>query len=110
MANTANQSPSLACTLTDAELRERRATMRRILLPHVLACHSRDLELTMNFPNRESIREELDAFVDFERRCCAFLDFSITSTGENLLLTISGPDGSESTIRAFAEATGHAGE
>ena len=105
MRTNTNDSIELACSLTDTELRERRAMMRKALLPHVVDCRLRGLELAMVFSNVEALRSEVEQFVDLERQCCGFLTFTISPPGEKLTLNIEGPEGSQSTLEVFAEAT-----
>lgn len=99
-----NDAIDLACSLTDAELRERRSMARKALLPHVVDCRLSGLELTMVFSNVEALRSELEQFVDLERQCCGFLTFTISPPGEKLTLNIEGPEGSQSILKEFAEA------
>ncbi len=104
MTTDTNDSIELACSLTDAELRERRAMMRKALLPHVVDCRLRGLELARVFSNVEASRSEVEQFVDLERQCCGFLTFTISPPGEKLTLNIEGPEGSQSTLKVLAEA------
>ena len=106
MAAYSNDSPVLACSLTDAEVSERRAAARARLLPHVLDCRLNGLELLMEFPDVGALRSELETFVDIERQCCGFLDFAISSSGEKLTIRVAGPEGSQSTLQLFADAVG----
>ncbi len=104
MRTNTNDSIELACSLTETELRERRAMMRKALLPHVVDCRLSGLELAMVFSNVEALRSEVEQFVDLERQCCGFLTFTISPPGENLTLNIEGPEGSQSTLKVLAEA------
>lgn len=104
MTSDTNDSIELACSLTDAELRERRAMIRKALLPHVVDCRLSGLELAMDFSNVEAVRSDVEQFVDLERQCCGFLTFTISPPGEKLTLNIEGPEGSQSTLKVFAEA------
>ena len=94
----------LVCTLTPLEVKQRRAEMRKKLLPSVISYHLEKLSLELTFSDEKSIRDELEQFVSLEQQCCGFLDFTISSSDSKLTLNIQGPSGSESTLMVFADA------
>ncbi len=104
MAKAAGISPEPSCSLSDNGRADRRALMRKSLLPHVANCELDGRTLSMAFANRAGLRSDLEAFVDLERQCCGFLSFSVSSQENRLMLTIEGPAGSESTLHLFADA------
>lgn len=91
-------SPS--CSLTEAELKQRRADVRRDLVPHVasVARHPGEVELTFD----AEIRSTVEDFVSLEQQCCGFLSFTLAPAGEPLVLTVQGPEGSGATLDMFA--------
>ena len=99
-----DDSIELACSLTDAELRERRAMMRKALVPHIVDCRLTGCELVLEFSNSQALRSKVEQFVDLERQCCGFLAFTLSPPGEKLTLKIEGPEGTQSTLSMFAEA------
>ncbi|MGI9285548.1 MAG: hypothetical protein ACR2P1_09175 [Pseudomonadales bacterium] len=104
MTDDTNDSIELACSLTHAELRERRAMMRKLLLPYVVDYRLAGRELALEFSMLRALRSKIEQFVELERQCCGFLTFTISPSGEKLTLKIEGPEGVQSTLNAFAEA------
>ena len=92
-----------ACSLNDAEFRERRALARRILIEKIAGVKRTENALTVTFEDSAALREELEHFVLLERQCCGFLDFVI-SDELPIELTISGPPEAAATIEMFARA------
>ncbi len=99
----------LACSLTDREFRERRAMVRKSLLPQVLETSKLVSGLRLSFPETESLRSSVETFVSLERECCGFLTFTITPPEEGLLLTIEGPPEAQATLEMMAETITLAG-
>jgi len=95
---------AVACSLNDAQLRQRRALVRRTLRPHLLASENLESGLRLTFPDSEPMRATLQQFVDLERQCCSFLTFTIAPPGEGLTLTIEGPPEAGAVLAMFAEA------
>jgi hypothetical protein len=93
----------IACTLTEAQIRER----RREILDPFRAKISRS-EILANgyayvietFP---SILIEVARLVDLERRCCPFLSFNIgvQAGNQSIRLEITGPPEAKSVIADF---------
>jgi hypothetical protein len=94
---------SLACTLSEPELRERRrlvlepiraAAVRLTPLPAGLAC---------SFNASSEMLIKLAQLVDLERQCCRFLSFQIVvEAGEQALrLEVTGPPEAQSIIADF---------
>ena len=98
-----NGRDELVCSLTNAQMRERRTSARAALLSRVADCRLQDRELVVEFVDAEKIRPEVETFVEFERQCCGFLSFSITSAGDRLTLRIEGPEGSQPVLGLLAE-------
>ena len=103
-----NPSPTLACSLTTAERRERRALVRQTLLRHLEEHSTGDLEVLLQFTRSATLRDRLDEFVELERQCCGFLSFEISETAAQVSLRITGPAGSEEVLQAFAKAAANA--
>ena len=94
-----------ACSLTDRELRERRALARASLMPHVIAAVRSQEVLTVSFAASNAMREQIETFVSLERQCCGFLDFEVAEQAREgrLLLTVTGPAEAED-VMALMEA------
>lgn len=103
-----DKGEAMACSLNDAEFRERRALARRTLLPQIIISQRISNGLTLTFTNSEAHRRDVETFVRLERECCDFLTFTLTpDTGpanESLVLTIQGPPEAAATIEMFARA------
>jgi hypothetical protein len=77
---------TLACTLTSAGLRARRAHVAALA---ARALRSRDGRRLVFDPAAEPALREL---VALEAACCPFLTLDLRRAGDGLALTISGPD------------------
>ena len=93
----------VACSLTDAELRHRRALVRKQLIPHILETEEIQHGLVLRFLESDEVRFEVERFVSLEQQCCGFLTFSITPTIKGLELTIEGPEEAGKVIRSFID-------
>ena len=99
-------SGELTCTLNDEEFRHRRQLIRKSLLPHVVKTERLDCGLRLAFPATDELSAAVRHFVDLERQCCGFLNFTIVPSGEYLRLTIEGPPEAADTLDMFAAAIG----
>jgi len=95
---------SLACSLNDDEYRERRAMVRKSLLPHILDTRPLEAGLLILFPDTGPIRADVETFARLERECCGFLNFTVKQTDEGLTLAIEGSPEAQSMIETFAKA------
>ena len=91
---------AIACTLNDAEFRERRALARRTVISKITGTTRTDNGLILTFEGTEGILSDLKHFISLEQQCCGFLDFVI-SDGSNIELTVSGPPEASATIDTF---------
>lgn len=99
----------IACSLSGAEFRQRRAFLRETLLPHLLLSKRTASGLTLAFPNTDACCAQLETFVSLERQCCGFLTFTISWEEDPLTLRIEGPPEAAATIAMFARIIeGHA--
>jgi hypothetical protein len=90
---------TIACTLTTAELRPRRA--------HVAAIAEQSLRARRSLPHGEqlvfdrSAEPALRELIALEAECCPFLTLALHTTGDALALTITGPDEAVPVIQAL---------
>lgn len=93
----------VACTLTDAELRERRATILGSVRRAVLDISPLPSGYAYRFEATSENLSQLARLVDLERQCCAFLTFRIiVETGRQpICLKITGPPESKPVIADF---------
>jgi hypothetical protein len=97
--------PSIVCTLTERELRERREGLLRAVRERVLAARRLPADpaepttaaagLEVRFPGDDATLAAVLEVVRLESRCCAFLRFRVTVEpgGAAVVLEISGPPG-----------------
>lgn len=92
----------MACSLTDAEFRER----RNEVLPRVMQKTLEQIELengfAYRFPSGDEVLSASAEMVNLERKCCEFLRFQITvETGsKDFRLEITGATGAKEFIAA----------
>jgi hypothetical protein len=67
----------IACTLSEAELRERQSTILRSVRENVLDVTRTADGYEFRFTPSSEILMSLTQLVDLERQCCAFLTFRI---------------------------------
>ena len=80
------------CRLSDQELEARRGQLSRGLASRIRG--RRDLQdgMVLAFDSSPENREELNAFIAFERECCPTLDFALGEASGGLELEIRGID------------------
>ena len=92
-----------ACTLSPAELQQR----RHELLPGLFkrADHITDLPdgLRLHFAAREGLLTELARIIEAEQTCCNFLRFAITvePAGGAVTFEVTGPTGTREMLRGL---------
>ena len=103
-----DEGAAIACSLNDAEFRERRALARRTLLTQIIISQRISNGLALTFTNSEALRRDVKTFVRLEWECCDFLTFTLTPdtvpANEPLVLTIKGPPEAAATIEMIARA------
>lgn len=82
----------IACTLTEAEMAERRRTILNSVRSAVLGVTSLPLGYSYRFAPASEVLADLARLVDLERRCCSFLTFRIVveSGNQPICLEITG--------------------
>jgi hypothetical protein len=95
--------PPIACTLTDAEMRERRGTILYAVQNAALNVSSLPLGYAYRFAPTSEVLARLAHLVDLERQCCPFLTFKIIVEAGNqaICLEITGPPDAEPVIADF---------
>src|SRR5690348_11653661 len=82
----------IACTLTSAELRERRAETAAIAHRSLLFRRPVEHGEQLFFAAGTATEAALQAVVAAEAECCPFLTLDLRRTGDALELTVTGPD------------------
>ena len=95
--------PPIACTLTEAEMRERRRTILDAFRVAVLDVTPLPLGYAYRFEPTSEVLTQLVRLVDLERQCCPFLTFKIIieSGNQPIRLEITGPPEAEPIIADF---------
>ena len=93
----------IACTLTEAEMRERRRTILDSVRRAALDVTSLPLGYVYRFDPTSEVLAQLARLVDLERLCCPFLTFRIVVAAGNqpICLKISGPPEAKALIADF---------
>lgn len=91
----------IACTLTAAELHERRRTVLEKAKQGIVETRELESGYALSFPAGGDWLKELAALVDLERQCCPFLTFRITVEANSgpVWLEITGPDGTKDFLK-----------
>ena len=98
----------VACTLTEPELAARRAGVLAAIRRDQLEARWLPDGVALRFAPAADRLAALAAFVDLERRCCAFLRFRLTvEPGEGpIWLELTGPPGTRDFLAAELVAPG----
>ena len=91
----------IACSLTSAELQERRLNVLERLRDAVLEVKELEDGYAYSFASVGNRFRELAEMIDLERQCCPFLQFRLTvEPGDGpLRLDITGPAGTKDVLR-----------
>jgi hypothetical protein len=80
------------CNLTDEQYAARQEELRAGLLTQARRREALSNGLALYFDASPEMREELDALVAFERKCCPSLGFTVSESPDALRLEIRGID------------------
>jgi hypothetical protein len=102
----APMEPPIACTLTEAEMRERRRTILDSVRGAVLKVTPLSLGYAYRFEPTSEVLAQLSRLVDLERQCCPFLTFRIVVEGGNqaICLEVTGAPEAKGVIADFFSA------
>jgi hypothetical protein len=90
--------PPLACTLAAAERTARATHLRELGEQALVGLEVSGRRALLRF---EGAHERVAAFVDAERACCAFFEFSMTRRGKDTQIEIRVPAGGEPLLRGL---------
>jgi hypothetical protein len=87
----------IACSLTNTELQERRATVLQQVRSAVVEVRELENGYAYSFPAAGDWLGKLAGLIDLERQCCPFLRFRLTieADGGPLCLEMTGPAGTK---------------
>jgi hypothetical protein len=103
MAEQLDHAPAsaIACTITPADLPERKRRWRRVLEQGLVASQRRPTGIELRICASEATRRELEELIDAERECCSFLAWALASGSSEIVLDISGPAGTEAIFDSW---------
>jgi len=95
----------IACSLSDSELRERRATVLAAFDAHVRRVESRSDGYVIELEPTDEAIAAATAVIVAERACCPFLRFDLTvdAPGKRVQLSLSGPPGTREFLASWLE-------
>ena len=87
----------IACTLTSAELQERRQTILQKMRSAVVEVRELEDGYAYSFPSDGQRLSQIASMIDLERQCCPFLRFRLTveANGGPVWLELTGPAGTK---------------
>jgi hypothetical protein len=81
----------ITCTLSTAELQERKATILASIRNAVLGISRIPGGYRYEFASNSTTLSEVSRMVELERQCCTFLNFDLTQIAKTIRLDVSGP-------------------
>ena len=96
-----NERRTACCTLPEPDLRARTAEIDAGLAKKIVAVRELDAGYALQFAAAPGIIEELGRFIQFERGCCSFLDFTLRVSREDgpVWLELTGSDDAKSFLQ-----------
>lgn len=88
----------VACALDAAEGGRRNEEWRRLDADYALERELRDGQLVVRYVDHPDAVRRLTELVDAERRCCAFVDWSVDHSNGRLRLVVRGDEFALSTL------------
>ena len=98
------KSIPIACTLSADSLQTRKENELLQLFQKALQIESVENGYSFQFPGDKVMAQQLFAFIQVERECCAFFQFNMEFEPQNgpIWLTLTGAEG----VKAFIESQG----
>lgn len=95
----------VSCTLTEAQIRQRRAEVLEKIRERVREYKSLADGYALRFDASEDNLNQLTHLIQLERQCCAFLRFQLTvePNGGPFWLEMTGPEGTKEFIESGME-------
>jgi hypothetical protein len=95
----------IACTLNPSEMRERAASVDRLLRDAMLGQTTIEGGIRTRFRDEPDVERRVRELVDAESRCCAFLAFAVGRDSESLWLEITGTAEARPVIEELCSTT-----
>jgi hypothetical protein len=93
--------PPIACTLRGDSYRERLAWIRELAHDGLGGVSRKDLRLELRYA--PDVASRVREMVGKEQECCAFLNFELIETNEEVRLTITAPERAREVANALFE-------
>ena len=94
-----NKHLGLTCSLSSAQLRERKQTVIGSLKEILISKKELPNGYAYQFKGTDDVLDELLLFIKTERLCCSFFYFNLSLNRQGLVwLELSGPDGAKEFI------------
>jgi hypothetical protein len=94
----------IACSLSAAELPERLAEMSALGREALVDVQHSDRIATLRFAASAGIGDRLATIVAAESECCAFLAMQVSSTPDEVVLSITAPEGADRVLDELVSA------
>jgi hypothetical protein len=94
----------IACTLDAGQLEGRLAEMEAVGRTSLRGVERGPRRARLRFASAGTVHERLAAIVEAESRCCAFMEFELRETTDEIVMTISAPEGAEPVLEDFVAA------
>lgn len=100
------QELPVVCSLDAADLAQRLAAIGEIGTKSLIERRTQGAKHLLRFRSDPETRERLDAIVEAEKQCCAFLGLALEEVDGELVLSVSAPEAGQGTADGFAMAFG----
>ena len=94
------------CSLSDHEKTRRSSELAEGLMGRVREVRELPDGYALRFDSTPESRDEVEAFSEFERRCCASLGFEVRAQGDELWLSITGSPTARNEIGELLRGVG----
>ena len=95
----------IACTLSPAGLRDRRADWQALADRALIAAERSGPALVrQRYRDDPGVAEELERLATLERECCAFLAMTVRRAAGEVVLEVAGPAEAEPVLEQFLVA------
>ncbi len=97
----ATSNHTLVCTLTSAEMKERKATVIANLQKELIEKKELKDGFAFKFKGTDAMVDELTSLIKTESECCSFFTFNLSVAGDKSAawLELSGPEGAKDFIK-----------
>jgi hypothetical protein len=98
------EGPPIACSLGASDLRQRLAEIAEISAESLIERSADGERHLLRFRSNADTLRRLEAIVAAEAKCCSFLDLSLEAQGDELVLSVSAPEGGQPVADELAAA------